>query len=108
MTVQRVQVRFGRGAGPALGAVSPAVRFLIMAHAVDRRLRAGTLADYGEAAEWLGVTPDRASKIGRLVLLSPVIQAALLDGRCGASASQLLGVSWVAGWEGQERLKGQR
>lgn len=104
MTVQRVQVRFGRGAGPALGAVSPAARFLVMAHAIERRLRAGTLADYGETAEWLGVTPDRASKIGRLVLLSPAIQQALLEGRCGASANRLLGVAWVAEWEEQGQL----
>jgi hypothetical protein len=54
-------------------------RLLALAHRIDRMIRVGDIRDWAEAARLVGVTRARMTQIANLTLLSPSIQAALLD-----------------------------
>jgi hypothetical protein len=107
----RFKVRFGSGPAPVEqstapqpdGWASPTARYLAMAHAMERRLRNGTFADYADAGKWLGVTPARANMLAHLVLLAPAIQEAILLGDLAVSEHVLRGVCRVAGWDEQRQ-----
>ena len=62
-----------------VGRVPRVVRLLALAHWIDRIVRDGELRDLADAARVLGMTRARVSQITNLLLLSPVIQEAILD-----------------------------
>jgi len=83
------------------------VRLLGLAHEIERRIRAGELRDYAQAAEVLGVTRARVSQITALTLLAPVIQEAILGlsaERGVISERQLRVIVAEPVWEKQMRL----
>ena len=53
---------------------------LALAHLIERKIEAGELRDYAEAA-LLGVTRARLSQLADLVLLPADVQSAILEGR---------------------------
>jgi hypothetical protein len=60
-------------------------RMLALAHLIERKIEAGELANYNDAARRLGVTRPRISQILGLLALSPEMQERVLlgDGRLG-------------------------
>ena len=63
---------------------------LALAHLIERKIEAGELRDYAEAARLLGVTRARLSQLADLVLLPADVQSAILEGRMeGVSERQV-------------------
>jgi hypothetical protein len=63
---------------PPHGKVARAARQLALAHAIERRVRAGELDDLAHAARVFGLTRARVTQIVNLTLLAPEIQEELL------------------------------
>ena len=51
------------------------------AYLIERKIEAGELRDYAEAARILGVTRARLSQLADLVLLPADVQSSILEGR---------------------------
>ncbi len=90
-----------------VGRVPRVARLLALAHRIDGMVRAGELDDLADAARRLGLTRARVSQITNLLLLSPEIQAEILDlppvvnGRDPISERQLRGVVAESDWNRQ-------
>ena len=81
--------RQGRASARALFARRLQQR-LALAHLIERRIEAGELCDYAEAARLLGVTRARLSQLADLVLLPADVQNQILEGRlAGVSERQV-------------------
>lgn len=85
------------------GYASTTARFLAIAHAIEARLRDGTLRDYAHAGAWLGISTARANMLSHLVHLAPEIQEAILLGQNSASEHRLREVAREPIWAEQRR-----
>ncbi|MCP3994761.1 MAG: hypothetical protein GY722_06825 [bacterium] len=98
-----------RDSGPS-GRVPRVARGLAMAHKIDSQIRAGEFSDLADAARELSLTRARVTQIANLLLLSPQIQAAILElplvttGRDPISERQLRPIVAEPDWQRQIEL----
>ena len=83
-TTATVTVRFVQSSHPRtpptapFGRVPRVARCLVLAHEIERRVRAGEFDDLAHAARAFGLTRARVTQIVNLTLLAPAIQEAIL------------------------------
>jgi len=78
-------------------------RRLALAHHIESLIQRGELRDYADAAKQLGVSRARLTQIADLALLAPVIQMAVLTGKCEPRDRHLRAVGRHALWKDQRR-----
>ncbi len=77
-------------------------RMLALAYFVERRIEAGEIKDYAEAARRLGVSRARISQVVDLVNLAPGLQDRILNGKITIAERNLRGVLRDPLWKRQE------
>jgi hypothetical protein len=83
--------------------VGRAARQLALAHLVDRKVEAGEIKDYAEAARRLGISRARMAQVMALLNLSARLQEAILVGTLPLSERRLRHLSEVD-WGAQKDL----
>lgn len=76
---------------------------LALGHLVERAIEAGTLDNYADAADRLGVTRGRISQIVALTLLAPRIQDSILAGEVDTASHALRVLLRAIDWQTQTR-----
>ena len=81
------------------------VRLLALAHKWERMVRRDEVKDYAEIARRMGLSRARVTQVCSLILLTPLIQAHLLDGStCVVATSTVRCAARCPWWPKQERL----
>ena len=109
--VTRLRIDLGRdtpvGAPQPAGRVPRVARLLSLAHDIDRKIAAGEIRDWAEAARRLRLTRARMTQIANLLLLAPEIQDNVLalppvvEGRDRVTERHLRPIAAEVNWNEQ-------
>ena len=81
---------------------SRVARMLALAHYVERLVGDGTLNNYAEAAERLGITRARVAQLTALLGLSSRVQEAILSGKLAVTERGIRSLTMEASWNRQQ------
>lgn len=77
-------------------------RMLALAYHIDALVEADQLKNYGEASRLLEITDARMTQVMDLMLLSPRIQEAILEGRLEIDGKRAQRLTRQVDWQEQE------